>query len=178
MKKTILLVLFLCVVMDSVVAQTSAGKPTARPLVFGSNGSLKKPVRLPDDVLDLLLADVSQDQYTQGAIREHPQKDRNDYFSAAQVHLENFRETDYVIEGSFPLNGADAGWFWVVRTKAGAKPTIVLSTSTGELELLQSWHFGFRDIRTIWIMGPSHVEKYFQFNGVNYVLARTVDKSK
>jgi hypothetical protein len=145
-------------------------------LVFGSYESFEKPLRLPDDVLDLLLADVSRDQYFQAALQEHPQKDRNNYFSAAKVHLADLSETDYVIEGNLPLAGADHGWFWVVRAKTADKPAIVLFDGTTELELLQSRHGGFRDIRTVWSMGPSHIEEYFQFNGVNYVLAKKVER--
>jgi hypothetical protein len=147
-------------------------------MTFGDAESFKNSVPLQRNVLDVLIAPLKNDKYYRNVVVGKSDDDLNKLFDAVVVHLSGSNEIDYVIEGNLPLAGADNGWFWVVRAKAGEKPTIALQCSTGELELLQSRHLGFRDIRTIWIMGPSHVEKYFQFNGVNYVLARTVDKSE
>ena len=90
-------------------------------------------------------------------------------FRAVEVHLANQEQIDLLVEGVFPLTGADQGWFWVVRS-ARHNPQVVLFATGNSLELLDIRTNGYRNIRSRWSSPSQTRTRLYRFKNQEYEL--------
>jgi len=135
---------------------------------FSEEGPLQNPGTLSPDVLNLLLAtDAAKEglPYANASQRANPAQ----LFRAAEVHLSQPGQTDFVIIGVCPMCGADTAWFWIVSS-ADHNPKVVLAAGGKTLEVLNSSSKGYRDIQSLWSSPAETVTLLYHFNGVQYEL--------
>ncbi len=146
----------------------SAQSKTKQVQEFYDNNSFGTPARLPENVLRALVSS-GMAGYARDWATDHPGGDLNRFFRAVQVELSDSKEPDYIVEGQFPLTGADCDWFWVVHSQRGLAE-VVLFDNTDSIQLLKSRTNGLKDIQTIW-QAPREIDrKIFRFSGERYRL--------
>lgn len=89
------------------------------------------------------------------------------WFHASVLHLSHSGNADLLIEGSFPMTGADNNWYWIVLS-AYKNPRIVLFSGCLEVYVLHHRHNGYQDIKTWWGAGNSAFDITFHFDGKEY----------
>jgi len=164
--------LVLGLVLASVVAaQGQASLPVHDERIsIWSHDNFPNPVPVPPPVVRLLLRDKtvkdSMDRATE-AERKNPAR----LFRAAEVHLRSANEVDLLVVGMTPIQGADNGWFWVVRS-AYKSPKIVLFTTGYSVEVMSSRTNGYLNLLSAW-SNPNGTETHiYKFDGARYKLRK------
>lgn len=140
--------------------------PVSEQMSFSEDAPVQHPVALSPEVLKALFETEEARQVLNFA-SDAAQDDPARLFRATEVHLGRPGEVDLVVVGVPPMSGADAGWFWVVRsTRSG--PKVVLYTGANSLKLTKGRTNGYRDIVTAWSSGGETQETTFHFDGKNY----------
>jgi hypothetical protein len=176
LKATIRKLMIACAILASVCVHGQSPRPVTEQKIFSRNARIDHPVRVPPDVLKLLL---STREGKEGMSRASDAQKQNpaQLFRAAEVHLRAADEADLVIEGVPPMANGDHDWFWVVRP-AGKKPRIALFAGGNSLEILDTQSNSYRDISSIWNYPKETLTTFYKFNGKKYgfrkVLSRKV----
>lgn len=140
--------------------------PVSEQMSFSEDAPVEHPVALSPEVLKALFETEEARQVLNFA-SDRAQDDPARLFRAAEVHLGRPGEIDLVVIGVPPMSGADAGWFWVVRSPR-SEPKVVLYTGANSLEVAKGRTNGYRDIVTLWSSGDETQETTFHFDGQNY----------
>jgi hypothetical protein len=162
------------------IAQTKDKKPAAEPRAFyeecggGRPCSFDNPVSIPNNVLDALRA-TEEARSMHDALARLNREEFAGLFKAIKIHLVSPSELDYVVMGEFPMGGADAPWFWIVRFDK-ASPKVIFFTFANSFELLNSGHSGYPDIRSLAYVGGVTYTEIYQYNGQHYVLMHRYHK--
>lgn len=168
MRITVRAVLMAALVLVASAACVTRGQevPVSEQMSFSEDAPVQHPVVLSPEVLKALFETEEARQVLNFA-SDAAQDDPARLFRATEVHLGRPGEVDLVVIGVPPMSGADASWFWVVRsTRSG--PKVVLHTDANSLDLAKSRTNGYRDIVTVWSSGGETQETTFHFDGKNY----------
>jgi len=161
----------------SLLAQSKSSKPAAEQRAFYEDcmgGDKNRPcvfdhsVPLPKNVLDILRAS-KEARESRDALKDYDRDGFSQLFKAAVIHLGGPEETDYVVMGEFPMGGADAPWFWIVRSDQSL-PKVIFFTFANGFEILKSISNGYPNIRSIAWTGCCRFTNLYQYNGQRYVL--------
>jgi hypothetical protein len=98
------------------------------------------------------------------------------FFQASEVHLSGPDEVDLVVIGVGRMKGADANWFWVVRSSR-KDPQMILFTGGDSLEVLDNKTHGLSDVRSAWSSSFETEATTYQFDGALYQV-RKADNAK
>ena len=162
--------------MPSVLAQTKSGVATKsyiseRSLFWEEDESFPHRGDLPVNVMDALLRDKST-AYARELRKEQPDADIHQFFRYTTVHLGPDNEVDYLVNGLFPLTGADCAWYWIVVVRDG-RARVVLWTNGASVEILTHRSNGHADRKTQWLAASGWgEEQLYRFNGKRYLLRR------
>jgi len=175
----------ICIVFSAGIAtaQTKDKKPAAEPRAFYEDCFIDDkdrsclfdhPVPLPDNVLDALRT-TEEAKDMRFKLKDYDRDDFAALFKAVKIHLIAPNELDYVVMGEFPMGGADAPWFWIVRFDK-TDPKIIFFTFANGFELLNTGHDGYPDIRSLAYAGGETYTEIYQYNGQRYVLVHRYHK--
>lgn len=165
------------------LAQTNGIKPTAEPRAFYEDCDhgdkdrpclFDHPVTLPRHVLDALRA-TEEAKDMQDKLKSYDRRQFASLFKAVKIHLVGLSELDYVVMGEFPMGGADAPWFWIVRFDK-THPKVIFFTFANGFEILNAGHSGYPDIRSLAYAGGLTYTEIYQYNGQHYVLMHRYHK--
>jgi len=160
----------------AIARQSQKPQATEGQTYFREDEPLQKHVPLTGSVIDVLLQTELAKQgldYASNSQRQNPGK----MFRAAEVHLTSPDQVDLVVIGKSPMSGADAGWFWVLRS-AHKQPKVVLSDSGNSLELMNSRTNGYKDIRIFAATAGLTKHSMYHFNGQEYILWKETTKHR
>jgi len=102
-------------------------RPGAEQLHFtAEDNRAKKPVALPQDVLELLKKDEQVKSAIEGQ-EGSAQKIPRSWYSASAVHLSTSGRPDYVVVGNPPLTGANVTTFWVFRASTRGYEAVLVA---------------------------------------------------
>ena len=157
----------------------SAAEPTAfyedcisgdrdRPCLFDH------PVPLPGKVLEILRA-TKEAKESQDKLTDYDRDDFAKLFKAIRIHLGDPKELDYVVLGQFPMGGADAPWFWIVRYDQ-SHPKVIFFTFANGFEILKTKNNGYPDIRSSAYTASFGYTNIYHYNGQRYVLIHEYHK--
>jgi hypothetical protein len=96
-------------------------------------------------------------------------------FRAVKVHLCGPQELDYVVLSEFPMGGADAPWFWIVRFNR-TKPKVIFFTFANEFQILKTANNGYPDIRSLAFAGGVTYTNIYHYDGERYRLVHKYQK--
>jgi hypothetical protein len=162
------------------IAQTKDKRPAAEPRAFyeecggGRPCSFDNPVSIPNDVLDALRA-TEEARSMRDALADLNREKFAGLFKAIKIHLVPPNELDYVVMGEFPMGGADAPWFWIVRLDQ-TQPKVIFFTFANSFEILNAGHNGYPDIRSLAYAGGVTYTEVYQYDGQRYVLMHRYHK--
>ena len=163
----------LCAVAVVLATGIAAGAPRAarEQTLFNLESPVKRPVRLPADVLRGLGTDEKVlALLTDGGTEAKPVP--REWFAGSAVHLNNDRLPDLVVQAKEPsLFGANMGPFWVYRN-TGKGYGLVLRADALTLEVLPGRTRGFRNIRTQAASARQVFTRDFRYDGLAYRAAR------
>jgi hypothetical protein len=156
------------------IAQTMDKKPAVEPRAFYEDCDDKDkdkpclfghPEPLPDNVLNALRS-TKEARDMRDRLKDHDRDDFAHLFKAVKIHLIPTNELDYVVMGEYPMGGADAPWFWIVRFDPAQSKVIFFTFANG----LSAGHNGYPDIRSLAYAGGITYTEIYQYNGQHYVL--------
>jgi hypothetical protein len=127
----------------------------------------KRPVNVPDDVLEILRQDEgNQKRLVNGPIPAS-------WFAASEIHLNDDDLADLVVMANNPrLLGANIGPYWLFRnTPHGYE--LVLRESALILDVLTVRTKGYRDVRLVALSAKEKFTVLYRFNGNEYEIARS-----
>jgi hypothetical protein len=127
------------------------------------------------EVLRALLATQTAKQ-TLSVLDDAQKANPSRLFQAGEVHLSGLDQVDLVVIGVAPMKGADANWFWIVRS-ARKDPQVVLFGGGDSLEVLDSKSHGAKDIRISWSSSFETEATTYQFDAAIYQV-RKADNGK
>jgi hypothetical protein len=135
--------------------------------------SVRRPVRLPNAVLELLRSHESVSECL--AQREVSDEQLRSWFAASTIKLNDDSYRDYVVVPTRRencLTGANIMPFWVI---AGSKdgPKLVLQVNVHDLRILRTSHGELRDIHLISLTASDVSESYLHFKDGKYQLAQS-----
>jgi len=157
------------------IAQTKGNKPAAEPTAFYEDCDdndkdrqclFDHPVPLPGNVVDALRA-TEEARDMQDELKDYDQDDFAHLFKAVVIHLGNPEEINYVLLSEYPIGGADAPWFWIVRFDQ-AHPKVIFFTFANGFEILNAEHNRYPDIRSFAYAGGVTFTEVYQYNGQRY----------
>lgn len=176
-KSRVLAVLFvgLIVVRMSASGQSFSTQP-GKVIATYDNRSFAHPVRLPASVLGVLLLQ-KETSYAKDWARKHPGGDLNRFFRATRTQLTRTGQDDWIVEGIFPLTGADCDWFWLVRSERSG-PRVVLFYNGYTIHLLDKETNSLRDMRAVWESPSERDISVYHYDGVQYKLIKKYSETK
>lgn len=168
--KRIIVCLMICAVFAAgiTVAQSTTKKPAPEPTAFSEEGDqFKSSVPIPDNVLDALHNNLDTDSMKY--LLEHLDRDKfAQLFKAVVIHLRDTKEIDYVLLSEYPLSGADAPWFWIVRFDQ-AHPKIIFFALANDFDILNARTNGYPNIRSHGYTAGGIYTSIYHYNGQRYV---------
>jgi hypothetical protein len=133
---------------------------------FSVEGTVSHPVTVSSEVLKVLNVD---DRVRECLHEKNIGQAPASWFVAAEVHLQNARQTDYVVlPVDYCLFGANIAPTWVFA-KSPKGYALVFREDLVGIEILKSRTSGYRDI--LWIANPSSSSTQvvtFKFDGKKY----------
>jgi hypothetical protein len=178
-------ILMICVLVAAGIAtaQSKGKKPAAEPTAFYEDCIdddkdrpclFDHPVPVPDIVLDAL-RNSEEAKSMKDQLKDYDREDFARLFNAVVIHLGGPKEIDYVVMGEFPMGGADAPWFWIVRFDQ-THPKVIFFTFAGGFRLLKTRNNGYPDIRSsAWTASDSYTNIY-HYSGQRYILVHKYHK--
>jgi hypothetical protein len=163
-------------------AQSKSKKPAAEPTAFedcddddkDSSCLFDNPVPLPDNVLDALRA-TAEAKEMQNQLKDYDRDDFAYLFKAVVIHLGSPEEIDYVVMGEFPMGGADAPWFWIVRSDQ-THPKVIFFTNSNGFALQKTRNNGYPNIQSDWCSAAECITRIYHYNGQRYILVHEYHK--
>jgi hypothetical protein len=183
--RSIMALLMICMLFTAGItsAQAKAKKTAVEPTAFyedcidGDKGRpclFDHPVPIPDNVLDALRA-TKEAKESHDRLKDYDRDDFAQLFKAVVIHLGDPKEIDYVLLSEFPMGGADAPWFWIVRYDQ-THPKVIFFTFAGGFRLLKTKNNGYPDIRSsAWTASDSYTNVY-HYSGQRYILVHKYHK--
>jgi hypothetical protein len=173
-------ILIVCVVFVSGIsmAQSKTKKPVAEPTYFYEEDTktFDNSVGIPGNVLDAIRA-TEEVKSMQNILKDYDPDNFAHLFKAVVVHLHGSKETDYVLLSEYPLSGADAPWFWIVRYDP-IHPKVIFLALAGGFRLLKTRNYGYPDIRSDAWTASIEVKKIYHYNGQKYMLVHKYEKER
>lgn len=172
-------VLFSCIPYALPGPPLSAATPTPaqarvdEQIVFEAEGLIRRPVAIPDNVLQIL----RQDERNQRSLKEGqtPADMRASWFVGSTIHLNDDDLPDLVVmAANSRLFGANLVPFWIFRNTPQGHQLVLAVMSLG-LKVLKSKTNGHRDITTTEVTAVEIFDTRYAFNGNEY---QVVSKSK
>ena len=154
-------------------AQQPSGAKTKRPTLFApddENRGFKGSVPPSDAVLDALLATDEAKESREG-LSGHNREYARELFQAVRIDIGDAAEEAYIVEGSWPMSGADNIWFWIVRV-VHDKAHVLLFTNGLTVTILSHRTNGYRDIKEEWGGNAGWGSRVYQYSGSRYKLVR------
>src|SRR5216684_8749474 len=150
-------------------------KRVRQPVVqtsFGVEERVKRPVRLPRDVLQQLVNENAEQLKNCLQTDGVAEADLPKYFVASAIDINNDGQPDLVVQaGKYCLQGAHNTAFWVF-TKAGQEIApgyeLVFSRHTDWLEVLKTSTNGYRDIQAAGHTALEIFSTVWKFDGTKY----------
>lgn len=150
-------------------AQSSVRKGPEEPTSFSEDGSeFSRSVTIPERILNV----VRRSEEAKSVENSTKELNRNEFaqlFKAVVIHLRDLQETDYVLVSESPMGGADAPWFWIVRSDP-VRPKLIFFAFANTLELLKTNNRGYPDIRSHAFAGGTEYIEDYRYDGQKYVL--------
>jgi len=140
---------------------------------FTTEGEIHKPIRLPEEVVGLLLKhpDVSGTlEYDHLPLNKLPE----DWYKASTVQFASVDKPSIIVVGQSPLAGAHAAYMWVY-SRLGSKWTETLRANADRLTIQNHTTSGFRDIKTCYFTTSTIYCGIFKFSGRTYHLVRKTE---
>lgn len=177
--------LMICILVATGIAaaQSKGKKPAAEPTAFYEDCIdndkdrpclFDHPVHIPNKVLDALRA-TKEAREMRNELKDYDRDDFADLFKAVVIHLRGPNEIDYVLLSKFPMGGADAPWFWIVRHDQ-SHPKVIFFTFANGFEILKARNNGYPNIRSRAWTGCCIFTDIYQYNGQRYILAHKYEK--
>jgi hypothetical protein len=165
----LLVILVVCI---TVSAQRKRTKQMQEGVTFSLEMPMKRTVRLPEEVLEILAREERVSSCLEGE-----QKDIDNVFSTAPIDLDSDGKMDVVVKAEDAcLWGANQGPFWVfVRTEQGFQ--LIFHTYGLGISIESSSTNGFRDISTGAAQVRESFDATYKFDGQTYQLWRCTSTS-
>ena len=169
-------------VLELFVAMLLTGSTIAQkimPLEFNTETtSLKHPVQLPPEVLQLLTND--KEDFPKGtpeglrcSDHEHSPNanEPQEQILCTTLHLSSSPGTDYLIIGVGALRGAHIVPFWIIH-RGTEVPVLYFKTRADALTILSSTNNGYRELVATFVYGAGARirDERYRFNGKSYKL--------
>jgi hypothetical protein len=165
MTRTLALTLFLVTLLP-LYAQTRAHDP-AEQTTFSAEEDVRHTVTLPESVLQTLQHDSSVESVLRSDNLRPGQLPRT-WFSAAEVHLRNGAHTDFVVQATGELMGANVTTFWIfIATPSG--PQLALTIPAHDLALQPRRFHGYKLIEASAEDCCTIRSARYRFDGSQYV---------
>jgi hypothetical protein len=167
----------ICTVLAAGVAsaQTRDKRPASEPTAFNEDGDMfKRPVHVPASVLDALRSS-EEAKSMKSELRGLDRDEFAQLFKAVVIHLGDPKEIDYVLISEFPLGGADAPWFWIVRYDQSHPKVIFFTFATG-FEMLKTRNNGYPDLRSTANTASFGYTNIYHYDGQRYLLVHAYHK--
>jgi hypothetical protein len=156
---------------------TKSEKPAVEPTSFyEDDDSFKYSVPIPDNVIDVL-RNSEEAKEMQNELKDYDRDDFARLFKAVVIHLGGTDEINYVVMGEYPMGGADAPWFWIVRYDQ-SHPKLIFYTFAGGFSLLKTRNSGYPDIRSDAGTASIEVKEIYHYNGQQYILVHKYEKER
>jgi hypothetical protein len=125
----------------------------------------KRVVALPEEVLDLLMAD-------EFVVREKSCAKKTDLpsslFVTTEIHLDGNEQPDFVILGRGCVMGANIDPIWIVeKTPQGFR--VILNCASHDLTILPTKTHGYHDLRSVSASANTISITTWKFDGQKYV---------
>jgi hypothetical protein len=134
--------------------------------------SVRHPVAIPNDVLEILRAD----KWVQTCLEkgQSPSEIPADWFAASRIHLSHRQEGLVLVVTYGCLLGAHSAPYWIFRrTPRGHE--LILEVSGHGLRLLKSRAGGFREVQVYDSNAGYETVLLFKFDGKEYRLSKRTD---
>jgi hypothetical protein len=158
--------------VQSSSAHAQTRNATATVVESFDDHSFAHAMRLSPGILNRLVH-RKEASYALAWAKEHPRGDLNRFFLATQLKLTRTNETDWIVEGTDMLTGADCNWFWIVREEPTG-PQVVLFYNGYTIEILNSETNGVRDLRATWESPAERSTSLYRYDRTKY---RLIQKS-
>ena len=138
--------------------------------VFEAEGEIRRPVTVPDDVLQIL----RQDERNQKRLEEGqtPADMPASWFVASSIHLNDDDLPDLVVVAENPrLLGANLVPYWIFRNTPQGHELVLPVMSLG-LKVSKSTNNGYRNIIATEVAAGKIRDTVYTFNGSKYRVAR------
>ena len=156
--------LWLCLVLtSSIFAQTQKN--------FSIEGKVQKPIDLPSEVMQLLIADKDVREVLDGE-RTATNKVPSDWYSATEVQLAPNATPSIIVIGHSPIGGAHAAWFWIFQSTQNHW-RVVLHAVGDELSVLNRSTAGAFDMEASYFTASTIYEWIYRYDGQRYRLSKT-----
>ena len=175
LRKTVFFVVAALAGFVSITRGQEAHPAPAQKLFSPGDSPIRHPVTLSPGVIRLVLASQPAKE-TFALLSDSERANPSQLFQAGEVHLSGPDEVDLVVIGLGHMKGADANWFWVVRS-ARKDPQVILFTGGDSLELLDNKTHGLSDVRSAWSSSFETEATTYQFDGAIYQM-RKADNAK
>lgn len=170
-----LCILLILLLWNLLTAQKSKSAMPSEQMSFGYEIKVKRPVKLPRQILKLLKNDVDVREVcsAQSVTQDHIESDS---FVTSHINLNVEGSASLIVtsadNGSCYLGGANTGPFWIFYlTRTGYR--LGLKERTHDLDVLRTKTRGFNDIRSMRPLGPHVVVTIFKFDGNQYKVWRS-----
>ena len=161
----LLLVILLGLFLTLAQAQRTGGARGREQSQFSMEEDFARPVRVPADVLRMLLRDEDNRRVLEST--QSPDAALASWLTASEIHLNNDRLPDLVVMATGSLRGANITPFWVfLNTPRGYRQ--VLSTAAHGLTVMNTRTRGHRNIRRNAMTAVDVIIETFRFNGREY----------
>jgi hypothetical protein len=129
--------------------------------------AVKKPAKIPDDVLALL----GQDERVKNALDDAkipPAELPTSWFSASAIHLSDPVQLDLIVAGEGPLKGGFVEGFWVFcHSEHGYR--LVLYAPAHDLVVTETYWNGYREIEMSTESADVLTSVFFRWDGKRYI---------
>lgn len=149
--------------------ETEGEKPFSPQATFGLEAKMDSPVKLSNDVLEILKADErSQDCLQRDGLHDVPAT----WFEASEIDLNTDGLQDIIVKPEYAcLWGANIGPFWVFLNTSGGH-RLVLETNSLGIDVLKTKSHGVFDIHAVKASAVELFHDVFKFNGERYELKK------
>jgi hypothetical protein len=164
--KLLTLVILAGVATNPTAKQKSSSEASQHEQTHFSVEEDPKPVvALPEQVLDLLMAD-------EVVVREQSCAKKTELpsslFVATEIHLNGNQQPDFMIFGRGCLMGANIGSIWIVeKTPQGLR--VILKLASHDLTILPTKTRGYHDLRSVSATANTISTTTWKFSGEKYV---------
>ena len=169
--RTIWFLICLMCSVDLIAAQPPGRNSRMEPRVFSLGYQENDPfedAKAPTNVMLDVLLRTPEVRMNSGGLRGLNRENLRKLFRIVQIHLAETDEIDWLVNGRFPMTGADCEWFWIVQTVRG-NTKVILFANTNSLELLAKSTNGLNDVRTVWSSAAGYaLTDIYHFDGAVY----------